>query len=208
MVTIYELEASAQQELMGKTAITVNKLARKVNNSLIAAGKEGRYPTFILINQVRHKVGVMFGSPDTQPGGNAFRFFSSMTIKTSGKKVFDKAISETYPSWLEIKGQITKWKVPIVANNFELKIALVSNKGVGVGECLWWNTMKKLMQDSGYLVKSNKGWVFNDVLYKAQDEVKVVLESDPVLLDSLQRKLCVSAMEKHGKNPGKIGDDL
>lgn len=70
-----ELEASMEQNHVGLQARTVGQGIRKV-----VGGMHKTQTTFIFINQLRMKVGVMFGNPETRPGGKALDFAASMML--------------------------------------------------------------------------------------------------------------------------------
>ena len=70
------MEKSAEGAQVGGATLLIGKLFRKTNLALAEADKKGRHPTLIYINQVRSKVGVIYGNPETMPGGNAPKFQS------------------------------------------------------------------------------------------------------------------------------------
>lgn len=77
-----EIEESVEKWQQGLQARLVNKFCRKIGATLNDVGKEyGRTPTVIFINQVREKIGVMFGSNETVPGGRGQGFVTSTEIK-------------------------------------------------------------------------------------------------------------------------------
>jgi recombination protein RecA len=77
-----EIEKSAEDQMMGTHAKLVNRMMRAIQAGFNSLGTDNlKKPTVILINQIREKVGVMFGSPDTMPGGRGQSFASSITLK-------------------------------------------------------------------------------------------------------------------------------
>jgi recombination protein RecA len=77
-----EIEKSAEDQLMGTHAKLVNRMMRAIQAGFNSLGtNNAKKPTVILINQVREKVGVMYGSPDVMPGGRGQSFASSVTLK-------------------------------------------------------------------------------------------------------------------------------
>ena len=80
-----EIEASMEKNHVGLQARTVGQGVRKV-----VAGMHKNETTFIFINQLRMKIGVMFGNPETRPGGKALDFAASMMLdirKAAGDKI-------------------------------------------------------------------------------------------------------------------------
>lgn len=84
MVPKAELEGSMEDQQMGLQARVIGKGLRKLTGIL---GKTGT--TIILVNQLRMKIGVMFGNPETQPGGNAPKFYSSIRLDVRRASIDD-----------------------------------------------------------------------------------------------------------------------
>ena len=70
-----EIEGEMGDSSVGVQARLMSKALRKLTSTISKAGC-----TCIFINQLRHKIGVMFGSPETTTGGNALKFYSSVRI--------------------------------------------------------------------------------------------------------------------------------
>jgi recombination protein RecA len=62
-------------------------LARLTLSANAMGNSQGRRPTLLFLNQVRSQVGVVFGSPEIQSGGNAVKFMPSVIVRTAGGKV-------------------------------------------------------------------------------------------------------------------------
>lgn len=80
-----------RQEQPGERARVISGEMRKLQ-AMVA--KEG--VTVYLINQVRDKIGVMYGSPETTPGGNAVKFYASLRFRTAAKKKIEHAKLEKF----------------------------------------------------------------------------------------------------------------
>jgi recombination protein RecA len=77
-----EIEESMEKWQQGLQARLLNKFCRKTQSSVNSAAKDfGRVPTQLWINQLRMKIGVMFGNPETMPGGMGQGFVSSCEVK-------------------------------------------------------------------------------------------------------------------------------
>jgi len=85
-----EIANSAEKWQQGLTARLLNKALRRWaagQTAVSVEGEEGtRKPTIILINQVRQKIGVIYGSPDVRPGGKGQDFANSLLLKFRGGK--------------------------------------------------------------------------------------------------------------------------
>jgi recombination protein RecA len=75
-----DIQPGSQARLMGKA---IRKFVSGINE---IANQEGKRPTFWFINQIRMKIGVMFGNPETKPGGLAQGFAAGIEVRTRGGK--------------------------------------------------------------------------------------------------------------------------
>ena len=179
MVTTQEAEKSAESATVGGSSVAVGKLVRKCNGALLDAEKSGRKPTMLYVNQIRSKIGVMFGNPETMPGGNAPRFQSALTVRVYGKNVTDAKISQVMPVMKETTFTIPKWKVPIVAASGVFRMVTHPHSGFLVGEVDDWNTVSQYLRDAGLLGKTGaKGWTMLGDPYPTLQACKDKVYSD------------------------------
>jgi recombination protein RecA len=135
-----ELEGDMGDSHMGLQARLMSQALRKLTGSI------SRSNTMVLfINQIRHKIGVMFGSPETTTGGNALKFYASvrLDIRRIGA-VKDKE---------EVVGN--RCKVKVVKNKMAppfrvIELDIIYGEGVSlVGEVLDMAVNEKLVEKSG-----------------------------------------------------------
>ena len=127
-----EIEKSSEQLLVGTHARLMNRMMRSVQSRFNSLGMiNERKPAVILINQIRKNVGVMFGNPDTYPGGLGQKFASSITIKftaRAGEHIFsdpgDKK-KDIAPVGITVRFRAEKNKtfVPFRSGIFKLYVA-------------------------------------------------------------------------------------
>lgn len=179
-----EIESSAEKASVGGPALAVGKLFKKATVSFNRMRNQGAMPpAFIAINQVRNKIGVMYGSPDIMPGGFAPRFASSFTVRVHGKNIIDKKVNPTMPCQKEVSVTIQKWKMPIIATSAVYTMNMMDSPGQKVGECGDWNTVSAFLKELDYLSKGEKGgWVMFGTPYKTLDECKAALYGDQSML--------------------------
>ncbi len=144
----------------------------------------------IFINQLREKIGVMFGNPETTTGGNALKFYSSVRIEIKpGQiiKVNDNPV-----------GRITKVKVvknkvapPFAKTEFEM----IFGEGISrSGEVL------DMAVDFGIVKKSGAWFSYNGTkLGQGRDSVKKVIADNPELFDELSEKIKEAVNAKRGE---------
>jgi recombination protein RecA len=192
-----EVASSAEKASVGQSGLIISKFYRKLTMAVNRAKKQGRFPLVIAINQIRHKVGVMYGSPETQPGGFAFKFASKLTVRLYGKDVEDKKLSTSIPVYKEISGEVRKWKVPICAKSFKMQMAThtVDDKLVQ-GHVDSWNTISTYLKQYGWLHKEKKSgpWVLLGDEYKTLDLLRYRLNVEIDYRDMVESKIIKQAL--------------
>ncbi len=134
----------------------------------------------IFINQVREKIGVMYGNPETTPGGRALKFYSSVRMEVRKGELI-KSGSEIIGAKTKVK--ITKNKV---APPFkECEFDLIYGKGISrTGEVL------DLAVNLDIIKKSGSWFSYGDQkLGQGRDKVKEMLEKDPGFMKEVEDKI-------------------
>ena len=148
----------------------------------------------IFINQLREKVGVIYGSPEVTPGGRALKFYASVRI--------DIRRAETLKSNGEMVGSRTKAKV--VKNKIappfrEAEFDIIYGQGISrVGELLDLAVKAEVVQKSG-------AW-FNygeTRLGQGRDNVKELLKNDDELREKIEKDLWANADKLQTRGPKK-----
>lgn len=133
MTPLDELESSAEKNLVGKHARLINSAMRKWVASLNQCKNQyNRIPTIILINQVRYKVGLVFGNPETNPGGEGQKFATSVDVDLwAGKYEMDSDTGK--PLKANFKFRVSKNKIAPanISGEFEMALAETETKDVG-----------------------------------------------------------------------------
>jgi len=199
MVTTQELDNSAEKANVGGSALVTGKLVRKTTHALNLARKAGRLPTLIYINQTRFKIGVMYGNPETMPGGNAPKFQSGLTIRTYGKNISDPKVIKDRPILKETKIQITKSKCPIYADSAEFRLVVHPHKGLQVGETDDWNSVSAWMKDMGMLDKAPGGWTMLGEKYPNLEACRQRLVGDPAFGTKVRQTIIDTALKQGGQ---------
>lgn len=105
---VTEVDSSMEDQQMGVAARGNNKGLRKLTaefNRIVQTHNHA--PAVILINQMREKIGVMFGSPETSPGGRGQEFFATLRVKFWPEPL-GKALKDDNK---EVVGRISKYKI-------------------------------------------------------------------------------------------------
>jgi recombination protein RecA len=158
-----EIAKSAEDVIVAGSSQTVNRMLRKASVALRVAERGGRPTTFLAINQPRMKAGVVFGNPETLPGGQQQHFACSLKVRIRGAG--EKVISETgrsEPALIDVDGTIMKHKVRIATKKFKYSMVLFEHSGMKAGRCSDFGTFKEYASDLGLMVKSKNGWELAD----------------------------------------------
>jgi recombination protein RecA len=134
----------------------------------------------IFINQIREKVGIMFGNPETTPGGRALKFYSSVRLEIRR--------AEQIKIGSDIIGNVTKVKVVKnkVAPPFKsVVVDIIYGKGISkVGEIV------DLAVEEGLVKKSGSWYSYNnEKIGQGRENVKAYLEQNPKLYEELEQKI-------------------
>jgi len=197
MVTTQEGDSSAGKANVGGATLAIGKLVRKTSLALQEAAKSGRLATLLYVNQTRYKIGIMFGDPETMPGGMAPRFQAAMIVRLYGKNIMDPKISSTMPVIKKSSFIIRKWKVPIVAASGEYDMSMIHHKGLQPGECDDFNAIVQYLKDFGQMEKAPKGgWMILEEHYPTIDKFEYYLTTNPSYNVELRSAIIARVLEE------------
>jgi recombination protein RecA len=170
-----ELEGEMGDSKMGLQARLMSQALRKLTATISKTNT-----VCIFINQLREKIGVMFGNPETTTGGNALKFYSSVRLdirRIAQIKDGDEAIGN------KVKVKVVKNKVAPPFRSAEFDI--IFGEGISkVGEILDMGVELSIVQKSGswFSYDSNK-------LGQGRDAVKALLLDNPELASEIEGKI-------------------
>lgn len=170
-----ELEGDMGDNKVGLQARLMSQALRKLTASINKTNT-----TCIFINQLREKIGVMFGSPETTTGGNALKFYASVRLdirKSSAIKDGDNVLGN------QTKVKVVKNKVAPPFRKAEFDIMF--GEGISLaGEII------DLGVESGIIKKAGAWFSYNDTkLGQGRDAAKRLIQDNPELLEELQEKI-------------------
>lgn len=178
-----ELEGDMGDNKVGLQARLMSQALRKLTASINKTNT-----TCIFINQLREKIGVMFGNPETTTGGNALKYYASVRLDI--RKVTTLKDGDT-PLGNQTRVKVVKNKVAPPFRKAEFDIMF--GEGISkVGEII------DLGVDAGIIKKSGAWFSYNDSkLGQGRDAAKRMIKDNPELADELETKI----MEYYKTNP-------
>ncbi|PTX60370.1 recombination protein RecA [Kordia periserrulae] len=171
-----EIEGEMGDSKMGLHARLMSQALRKLTASISKTNC-----TVIFINQLREKIGVMFGNPETTTGGNALKFYASVRLDI-------RRSTQIKGTDGDVKGNKTRVKVVKnkVAPPFKtVEFDIMYGEGISkVGEILDIGVNYEIIKKSGSWFSYG-----DSKLGQGRDAVKTLLEDNPELLEELEVKI-------------------
>lgn len=194
LVPKVELDGEMDEQQMGLQARMMSKAMRKLTGAI-----SNSKTTVIFINQIREKIGVMFGNPETTTGGRALKFAASLRMEirrvtsiTEGDKVIGNRT--------RVKVVKNKVSAPFTKAEFDI----MYNEGISyIGDVLDLAVDQKIVQKSG-------AWFAyqNDKLGQGREKAKQYLRDNPAVLDeiaTLVREQCLP--KPQGESQADVEDE-
>lgn len=181
-----ELEGEMGDSKMGLQARLMSQALRKLTATINKTNT-----ICIFINQLREKIGVMFGNPETTTGGNALKFYASVRLdirRAAQIKDGDSAIGN------HVKVKVVKNKVAPPFRSAEFDI--IFGEGISkLGEIIDMGVELGIVNKSGSWFSYN-----NDKLGQGREAVKQLLNDNPELANEIEGKIRAKLAEAQGTN--------
>ena len=179
-----EIEGDMGDNVVGLQARLMSQALRKLTSTVSKTNT-----TCIFINQLREKIGVMFGNPETTTGGNALKFYASVRLdirRVTSIKDGDNVIGN------QVRVKIVKNKVAPPFRKAEFEITF--GEGISkVGEIV------DLGVEYGIIQKSGSWFSYNETrLAQGRDATKQVIKDNPEVAEEIEAKIMEAIKEKQG----------
>ncbi|MCB0375600.1 MAG: recombinase RecA [Sinomicrobium sp.] len=172
-----EIEGEMGDSKMGLQARLMSQAMRKLTATI---GRTGC--CCIFINQLREKIGVMFGNPETTTGGNALKFYASMRldIRRSGSALKDKE-GNVVGNHVKVKVVKNKLAPPFRVAEFDIMF------GEGISKT---GEIVDLGVDHDIIQKSGAWYAYNDAkIAQGRDAAKQFFMDNPEVADEIEKRL-------------------
>lgn len=161
---------------MGLHARLMSQALRKLTASISKTNC-----TVIFINQLREKIGVMFGNPETTTGGNALKFYASVRLDIRRSTQIKDSNSNVMGNKTRVKVVKNKVAPPFRMAEFDIMYGEGISK---IGEII------DIGVDYEIIKKSGSWFSYEDTkLGQGRDAVKAILNDNPDLMDELEEKI-------------------
>ncbi|MCT4630151.1 recombinase RecA [Winogradskyella sp.] len=171
-----EIEGEMGDSKMGLHARLMSQALRKLTASISKTNC-----TMIFINQLREKIGVMFGNPETTTGGNALKFYASVRLDIRRSTQIKDSNSNVMGNKTRVKVVKNKVAPPFRTAEFDIMYGEGISK---VGEVL------DLAVEFDIVKKSGSWFSYEDTkLGQGRDAVKSLIKDNPDLMDELEEKV-------------------
>lgn len=171
-----EIEGEMGDSKMGLHARLMSQALRKLTSSISKTNC-----TVIFINQLREKIGVMFGNPETTTGGNALKFYCSVRLDIRRSTQIKDSNSEVKGNKTRVKVVKNKVAPPFKTTEFDIMYGEGISK---VGEII------DIGVDYEIIRKAGSWFSYGDTkLGQGRDAVKTLLKDNPDLMDELETKI-------------------
>jgi len=171
-----EIEGEMGDSKMGLHARLMSQALRKLTASISKTNC-----TVFFINQLREKIGVMFGNPETTTGGNALKFYASVRIDIRRSTQIKDANAQVLGNKTRVKVIKNKVAPPFKTAEFDI----IYGEGISkIGEIIDLGVLTEILKKSG-------SWFsYGDTkLGQGRDGVKILLNDNPDLMEELESKI-------------------
>ena len=171
-----EIEGEMGDSKMGLHARLMSQALRKLTASISKT-----HCTVIFINQLREKIGVMFGNPETTTGGNALKFYASIRLDIRRSTQIKDSNSDVQGNKTRVKVVKNKVAPPFKTAEFDIMYGEGISK---IGEII------DVGVDYEIIKKSGSWFSYEDTkLGQGRDAVKTLLKDNPDLMDELETRI-------------------
>ena len=177
-----EIEGEMGDSKMGLHARLMSQALRKLTASISKTNC-----TVFFINQLREKIGVMFGNPETTTGGNALKFYASVRLDIRRSTQIKTSEAEVMGNKTRVKVVKNKVAPPFRTTEFDI----IYGEGISkIGEVIDLGVNYEIINKSGSWFSYG-----GTKIGQGRDAVKILLKDNPELMEELEKKIMEAIKE-------------
>lgn len=198
-----EIEGNMGDSVMGAQARLISQALRKLSGSI-----NQTKTAVIFTNQLRNKIGVMYGNPETTPGGLAMKFYASVRMDVRRTEVL-KSGGEAYGGHTRVRVIKNKCAPPFTVAEFDM----IYNKGISKD-----SEILDLGVQLDIVTKRGAFFSYKDIrLGQGREKSRDFLDANPEIRAQIEEEIRAFASSSEGpilnfqdeeRNPGEEDDDL
>jgi recombination protein RecA len=171
-----EIEGDMGDSHMGLQARLMSQALRKLTSILSKSNT-----CLIFINQIRMKIGIMFGNPETTTGGKALKFYSSIRLEVRKTETIERAAEDAIGNRVRVK--VVKNKMAPPFRKVDLEI--IFGKGISATSCLLDAAV-----NIGIIQKSGSWYAYGEEkIGQGRDNVKDFIDNNPLIMQEIEKKV-------------------
>lgn len=171
-----ELEGEMGENKIGLQARLMSQALRKLTSSINKTGC-----SCIFINQLREKIGIMFGNPETTPGGNALKFYASVRLDIRKSTQLKDSNGNAIGNCTKVKIVKNKVAPPFKVVEFDI----IYGQGISkIGEIIDLGVSNEIIQKSGSWYSYN-----GEKLAQGKESTKLFLEEHKTIANEIESKI-------------------
>ncbi len=171
-----EIEGDMGDSHMGLQARLMSQALRKITGNISKSGC-----TVIFINQLRQKIGITYGSPETTTGGTALKFYASVRLDIRRIQTLKRANEGEYGNRVKVKVAKNKVAPPFRIAEFDI----IFGKGISTVGCL-----VDLAEESGVITRRGAWYSYEgDNLAQGRDNTVKYMEDNPEFVAKVEKQV-------------------
>ena len=171
-----EIEGDMGDSHMGLQARLMSQALRKLTSILSKSNT-----CLIFINQIRMKIGIMFGNPETTTGGKALKFYSSIRLEVRKTETIERASEDAIGNRVRVKVVKNKMAPPFR----KVELELIFGKGISATSCLLDAAV-----NIGIIQKSGSWYAYGEEkIGQGRDNVKDFIDNNPLIMQEIEKKV-------------------
>jgi recombination protein RecA len=199
IITTNEIESYGDKQIVAGSSSIITKILRKAIHAQLEQSKKEYYPTLLCVNQVRQKIGVLYGNPEYAPGGAMVEHAPSLNLRITGKPVIYKEVNPNVAIKHQLNLTVKKSKMKTVLNHIEFEIGLQNVGSIKAGKNDDADLMLKYLKSFNLLGKLDTTIICLGREYTSQKALKEDIVNDNEWKMYVQQQLIETGQVQFGE---------